>query len=115
MKTLSKKAKISVTTIPIFFGNLVLIKTNDFEGVLKKYSVEGDGEMCAFSLDYKNDFIIAYKDFDWSVLVHEIIHVVNMIMKSCRIPLDYDNDETQAYLAGWVTSVLMEFENIKNK
>ncbi len=40
---------------------------------------------------------------------HEIVHLVNAICKSRCIKLDPDNDEPQAYLTGWATSVITKF------
>ena len=39
-------------------------------------------------------------------LAHEILHVTNMILHARGIPLTIENDETQAYLLGWITKAL---------
>lgn len=53
-------------------------------------------------------FWIQFKALPTSLdtISHEIVHLVNAVCKSRGIKLDPDNDEAQAYLTGWVTSVV---------
>lgn len=100
---LSQKIKI-----PIYHGDLVLIQTNNFKKVSKKYkltSLKGIGA-CAFPYPKKcgrtRYFIIVRNDVTPSVIAHEALHTVNSIMHDRWIKSDLDNDEPQAYLLGWI-------------
>ena len=99
--------------IPIFLVDLVLIKTDNFKEVMEYYHVEGDGNYTAFVLDnQKGEIVLVYNEFDWPVMVHEIVHVTNAVFKRCHIEPSLSNDETQAYLSGWLASVLIDFEDL---
>lgn len=38
---------------------------------------------------------------DWSAVTHEAVHAANFIFLACGVGLDLENDEPQAYLAGF--------------
>ena len=44
----------------------------------------------------------AFESKDYSLIAHEIVHVINYIYLDCGIELDRVNDENQAYLTGWL-------------
>jgi len=94
--------------IPLYHGDLVLIQTNNFKKVSKKYKLtdlKGIGA-CAFphpkKSGYTRYFMIVRKDVTPSIIAHEATHVVNGIFQDRWIKPDLLNDEPQAYLLGWV-------------
>jgi hypothetical protein len=104
---------IKEVPIPIYFGTLVIIFTDQLENlnpIYKTNIVEDDYDAVVF-LDKpdSNKVIVAIKKKDWSVIAHETVHVVNAIFLSCNIQLDRNNDEPQAYLTGWVVNEIDKF------
>lgn len=96
--------------IPIYFGDLIVIVSDDFKEVEKKYKLSSthgfdsftwvDEDKSGYSL-----FYVAIKgDTDSSVIAHEALHIVGDIFRSRNIKMDIDNDEPQCYLLGWVVS-----------
>ena len=104
---------IREVTIPIYFGTLVMIFTDELERLNSVYKTnikEEDYEAVVFTeVNKSNKFVVAIKQKNWSVIAHEAIHVVNSIFLSCNILLDRDNDEPQAYLMGWVIQQIDDF------
>lgn len=98
--------------IPIYFGKLILILTEDFEDVNKKYSFtinpKNTGAI-AFHSKERNEFIIALKDVKWSTISHEAIHIMNYMFLDRDISLDRENDEPQAYFVAWVVNEVEKF------
>lgn len=111
-----------VTKIPIYFGLLILIQTEDFEAIAKEYDLHIDGrgfDALAFRSPLKNGFTRYVIVFDSKptnkIIAHECTHVVNFIFADRDIKLDLNNDEPQAYLMGWVFEQCDKFLNSNNK
>jgi len=100
-------------SIPIYFGKLVMIFTDELEKLNPVYKTnikEDDYDAVVFLDKPESDkVIVAIKRKDWSVIAHETVHVVNAIFLSCNIQLDRNNDEPQAYLTGWVVQQIDDF------
>jgi hypothetical protein len=100
-------------SIPIYFGTLVMIFTNELEKLNPVYKTnikEDDYDAVVFLDKPESDkVIVAIKRKNWSVIAHETVHVVNAIFLSCNIQLDRNNDEPQAYLTGWVIQQIDDF------
>jgi len=104
--------KIKIIDIPIYFGSLVVIKTDSFKEVNEKYNTEaGDDLYEAVVFESKKDdhLVVAIKRADWSIIAHEVVHLVNAIFLICGIELDRINDEPQAYLTGWIINEIELF------
>lgn len=56
----------------------------------------------------KSFFVMIELNPDPSTIVHESVHLCNSIMKHIGIPYDYKNDETQAYLTGYLFEKISE-------
>lgn len=102
--------------IPIFFGELRIILTEDLEGVNTKYKLEplSMKGFQAVTFIYEprgyTYFCMAFKpDADLKTIVHESVHAVNYILKTRGVLLCPHNDETQAYLTGWVFDQAYKF------
>lgn len=102
-------------TIPIYGGKLVVVKCKNLKAINKKYNTEADNtvQACAFRLISKKGkrryFMVFHKNTSNAILVHEAVHIVNMIFHDiCHKP-DENNDEPQAYLTEWVFEQAEQF------
>jgi hypothetical protein len=95
--------------IPIYNGKVLLVYTNDFLKVGRKFGVqfEVDINSCK-GLAYKvkdNKYLILIKKYradDLDTLVHECLHITNYILKDKGVIVDIENDEAQTYLLGYI-------------
>ena len=104
--------KTKTIEIPIYFGEITIIKTDSFKEVNEKYNTEaGDDiyEAVVFELQDRDHHVVVIKKPDWSVIAHEVVHLVNAIFLKCGIELDRINDEPQAYLTGWIINEIELF------
>lgn len=98
--------------IPIYFGKLIIILTNDWKEVDRAYNTKIDENLydaVVFEIKDKDEYIVAIKKIKWSVIAHEVVHIVNAIFLSCGVELDRHNDEPQAYLTGWLINEIDKF------
>ncbi|MGB3495753.1 MAG: hypothetical protein WBA57_23690 [Elainellaceae cyanobacterium] len=114
MKDIKKKIKI-----PIYFGELILILSEDLEKTAKDLGTSlgaPSNGFCWNGLDkgLTQYFIAIDKDATPSIIAHEASHCVNYIFKDRGIELDTHNDEPQCYLLSWIVDKCHEFLN-KNK
>lgn len=108
--------KSTTIHIPIFFGRLTIVSVEYWKDFDEKYNTNAalyGYEGLFYYIQEMDEYVLAIKNTDWSVIAHEAIHCVNRIMKECNIHHSYDNDETQAYLMGWVISEVDKFLNNK--
>jgi hypothetical protein len=104
--------KSKTIKIPIYFGNLTVITTDDFEKVNAFYNTKIEDKLydaVVFEIKDKDEYIVAIKKIEWSIIAHEVVHIVNAIFLKCGIELDRHNDEPQAYLTGWIVNEINEF------
>ena len=102
--------KIKKIKIPIYFGKLVIIFTDNLETIGKYNRSEIKNDLYdAFASEYKDEYVIAIKNVKWSVMSHEAVHIVNYIFRAVGINLDLNNDEAQAYLHGWIVNEIDKF------
>lgn len=100
--------------IPIYFGELIIIVTKDFQTVNELYGTKIDDNLydaVVFEMKDNDKYIIAIKKVEWSIIAHEVVHIVNAIFLKCGIELDRHNDEPQAYLTGWIVNEIDKFLN----
>ena len=91
--------------IPIYLGKLTIIFDKDLSYVQNKYktrSLENYGAVTLKDESKYREYIVAFESKDYSLIAHEIVHVINYIYLDCGIELDRVNDENQAYLTGWL-------------
>lgn len=104
-----------IIKVPIYNGNLVLIETEDFKPIEKKYNLSNTSTYNAFvfAKDGKNtiEYIMVFRPetIDPGVIVHESVHIVNELFYNKGIKPDLLNDEPQAYLLQWVFEQAMKF------
>lgn len=104
--------KSKEVSIPIYFGKLTMILTNEWEVVNKVYNTKIDDNLydaVVFEMKDNDEYIVAIKVIKWSIIAHEVVHIVNAIFLKCGIELDRHNDEPQAYLTGWIFEEINKF------
>lgn len=102
--------KCKKVDVPIYNGKLIMFKVDNWDKINKKYGFDLDKRhsACVF-YDLNKQVAVAFKEYTPSIIAHEAVHVVNHIFKDRGIYLDVDNDETQAYLTGWVVKTINKF------
>jgi hypothetical protein len=98
--------------IPIYFGTLIIVSTDNLEELNPFYNTKIDDSLydaVFFEAIERDEFIIAIKVVEWSIIAHEVVHMVNSLFASRGIELDRINDEPQAYFTGWVTGEIDKF------
>ena len=104
--------KSKTIDIPIYFGKLTIIKTDDFKEVNKIYKTKAKNKLYdafVFEIKKNDECVVAIKRVNWSIIAHEIVHIVNAIFLKRGIELDRINDEPQAYLTGWIVNEIDKF------
>ena len=114
-----KYLHISVKDIPLFRGKLILIISNDTEGVKKHLPNFGDRNVYAHTCYYNwkghGAFFIVlnfdnpYRKVYHGTITHESIHAANMIADNRGVLADFSNDEPIAYLAEWIADQAYSF------
>lgn len=104
--------KVYVKSIPLYFGFIKVVFTNNFNKANEKLNLKIKEDMScfgAFVQGGRDEKKVSYyaaifpKKPTHSMIAHEVVHVVNWILEDRRVKLDPFNDEAQAYLTGWVT------------
>jgi hypothetical protein len=104
--------KSRTVKIPIFFGKFTMIFTDDLSKVNTLYNTKIDDNLydaVVFEPIGTDEYIVAIKKVDWSIIAHEVVHLVNALFISCGIELDRHNDEPQAYITGWFINEIDSF------
>lgn len=106
------KMKEKTIDIPIYFGKLTIIITDSWSKVNLLYNTKIDSKLydaVVFEIKDNDEYIVAIKKVEWSIIAHEVVHIVNAIFLKCGIELDRHNDEPQAYLTGWIINEIDKF------
>lgn len=104
--------KSTEVKIPIYFGKLIIVVAKNLEELNPFYNTKIEDSLydaVFFEIKENDEYIIAIKKVEWSIIAHEVVHIVNAIFLKCRIEPDRNNDEPQAYLTGWVTNEIDKF------
>lgn len=104
--------KEKTINIPIFGGTLKIIFCDDLEEVSKKYntySLSNYGAVTIKNESKFNEYIVAFESYDNSLIAHEIVHIINYLFLDVGVQLDRINDETQAYLTGYLFKKIQKF------
>lgn len=135
---MAKKLDVKIIKVPLYPCRFGVIVSNGYKGVNKFLKSQGMSENIDF-VDYdavtithgvtigKNGrrlrcvyIVLNTRDrgFTHGVVAHEIRHATNAILQHIEQRLDPNNDEAEAYLAGWIAdfvySVIDMGNNIKN-
>ncbi len=98
--------------IPIFCGQLTVVYDKDLSWVQKKFktpSLQNYGAVTIKDESKYRHYVVAFETNGGSIIAHEIVHIINYIFLDCGVLLDRDNDETQAYLTGWLFEQIEKF------
>lgn len=104
------KKKIKV---PLYFQNLTIIQTDDFESIEKQYNLKGNyPEYDAITFNTSDSIVVVFNSkVTPSIIAHEFVHVCSYVFTGICAKIDLDNDECLAYLLGWVVEQI--HKNIK--
>lgn len=97
-----KKGQIN---IPIYQAVVSVSIDKDLKSVQKEYKTKPLDNFGAVTFRDKKKYrhyVVGFEYFSGSIIVHEVVHLVNMIYKDCGIELDIKNDENQAYFSAWL-------------
>lgn len=108
--------KEAVVNTPLFETKVRIIYTDNLNKVSKKYWNEESASFVGgvtYNMPDKDMVLMAFKNpVCRRLVVHECVHACNIIFLKKGIMLDYENDETQAYLTDWLYN---ECERYLNK
>ncbi len=91
--------------IPIYQGKLTVILDKDLSYIEETYStvpLKNYGAITMRVPETHGEYICAFEYKEGSIIAHEVVHLVNYIFEDCGVILDTKNDESQAYLTGWL-------------
>lgn len=75
----------------------------EFVDYFEEKDIENYDAFCTFDPRNKTDIVFVFEPgAPLDVIVHESVHIVNMIFNICGVQLDLENDETQAYLTQYI-------------
>ena len=108
---------IKVSDLPIYKGKVIIILSNDLEQVKKTYPDFHKDKVFASAIydDYKGwkgyYFILdpTNENFSLGIIAHECFHISNMILSHIGHIADLVNDETHAYLIGYLCDEVYDF------
>ena len=98
--------------IPIYRAKLTIVYDKDLSYIEKKYKTASLLNYGAVTLKDENEFkhyVVAFECYDNSLIAHEIVHIINYLYLDIGIELDTHNDESQAYLTGWLFNEIEKF------
>jgi len=114
---------MKVVKIPIYYGNFIIIFADDtnIDKVCKivSYPTENISSLYAYSFNNfmfrnKESFAVAYNFWTISTItlgtiVHEVNHTGNNLLAAREFIPDWNNDEAESYLKGWMADEVSNF------
>lgn len=108
-----------VFRVPIYKEKLIIVVTDDLptfceerEMGQKSRFVNYDALVCNHPTD--GIYVVFDKDIlSTSMVVHELVHIINEIYINCGIKLSRTNDEHQAYLTQFIYEEVCKILNLK--
>lgn len=105
--------------VPIFGGRIIIIITDEkniYEATKRHFKLDdpnlkfNDGAVLDRDKKYGGGVypVILSDKLTPGLFVHEAKHIVNRIFIDAGVELDRYNDETEAYLLGWIVNRLWE-------
>ena len=103
----------------MFYGNFIIIFSNDEDKIKSTTNYHGRLEDFAYTIHnflYKGKESIAvvfnfwtYEPVTIGTIVHEVNHAANRLLQSRGVLPDYENDEAECYIKGWMADQVQEF------
>lgn len=104
--------KKKILNIPIYNSKLTIIYDKDLSYVEQKYKTKSLKDYGAVTLKDESKYrhyVVGFEYNTGSIIAHEIVHIINYIYLDCGIELDRVNDESTAYLTGWLFEEINKF------
>ena len=108
-----------VVKIPIFYGNFIILFSDDENEVKKVVNYNGSLEEFAFTFHnflYKGreSFAVCFnfwthEPVSLGTIVHEVNHAGNRLLLSRGAEPDFSNDEVESYIKGWMADEISKF------
>ena len=108
-----------VVKIPIYYGNFIIVFSNQEEKIKQVSNFCGIMDGFAFTFSnflYQGKESIAVCFNFWTsepvslgTIIHEVNHAGNRLLLSRNVIPDFDNDECECYLKGWMADQVGDF------
>lgn len=110
-----------VVKIPMYGGNFIIIFSNDIEKVEKTVGCKRGTIDYLYAFTFHNFLHNGYESFCvcfnfWTTeavstgtLVHEVTHAGNRLLRARELEPDWNNDEAECYLKGWMADQVEDF------
>lgn len=100
--------------VPIYKATVTLFKDATLDGVCDWYGLEPQPGFDGGVFHIEEGGIIEYAlvledNYTAGILAHECLHLTNHILRDCGVYPDFQNDEPQCYLHGWIVDQVTEF------
>ena len=100
--------------IPIYLDKLLIIQTDNFEKIQRKYNLNGIVDYCAITFQTDKEIVVVFNSkVDASIIAHEALHICSYVFKNTGVDFDRDNDEPLAYLLGYVVNKISKMIKLK--
>ncbi len=99
--------KDTTILVPIYNIEVTMAVVNNIPAMY----ADAPTQVCALTLieDDHVHMVFEYSRIEVDVLFHEVLHAVNFISLARGLEHDPENDEAQAYLAGYLGDALIKF------
>lgn len=97
--------------IPIYNAYLTVILDKDLKYIEKTFNTPNLNNYGAVTLKDESTFkhyVVAFENLDYSLIAHEIVHIINYLFLDVGLELDRVNDEAQAYLTSWLYDEILK-------
>ncbi len=114
MKTIKKKFNI-----PLYECDLTIIQGSNIKKESDRYGIDIDAgfEALVFKERKKGySIVMIFEDGTTpEIIAHESLHVVTYVFDRCCMTISNNNDESAAYLLGWVVEKCHKVLKLKQK
>lgn len=103
--------------IPIYNCTLTVILDKDLSYVERTYKTRSLEDFGAISLDFGHrDYVVSFTDKDHlSNITHEVTHIKNFLFRDIGAQIDFEKDEPEAYLSGYLFDLIYNFLHDKKQ
>lgn len=104
--------KIKNVKIPIYGGQLIIIRADNWDEVEFKFKKSFHGCLGAFFQvgEIRGKYYVAFEGIPTCrTIVHESIHVCSRVFEVAGIEKDVHNDEPEAYFVDWIFNEIEKF------
>lgn len=101
--------QINLFVIPIYFGTVKVVQSNDKDKVNKRFKIDWDGLNTTVYTQDNHNFLMITQPIEIitfetiNTIAHEAVHIANWRISRIGFKYDYENDEPFAYLVGFIT------------